>query len=141
MEDFGIPEDEPFGDEADVFDLCDHCGRVLADEDVLGALVPDSSAFHATDPGLDGKRVLTACSVDHLAVLVEEYRQRPFVDEEQWAGKVCRALTDSDEPVPLSVVAELSGLSVRQAEQGVEWHNARAQEWRARYGDGDGDGE
>ncbi|MFJ8622224.1 hypothetical protein ACIRD3_05195 [Kitasatospora sp. NPDC093550] len=139
MEDIGPPPaGDPTGDDAEGLDLCDHCGRAVADADLLGALVPDSSALHPTDPDLDGKRVLLACSVDHLAALIEEYRHRRFVPEEQWAGKVCRALADCDEPVPISVVARLSGLSEHQAVQGVEWHNARAREWRERFGEPDG---
>ncbi|MFJ9610644.1 hypothetical protein ACIRS1_30315 [Kitasatospora sp. NPDC101176] len=136
MEDIGPPAgDWTTGDDADGLDLCDHCGQAVANSDLLGALVPDSSALHATDPGLDGKRVLTACSVEHLAALIEHYRVRPFVPAEQWAGKVCRAIADYDEPVPLSLVARLSGLSVQEASQGVEWHNARAREWRETYGE------
>ncbi|MBD0693220.1 hypothetical protein BG452_40705 [Streptomyces sp. CBMA123] len=96
--------------------------------------MPDSSALHPSDPDLDGSRVLTACGVEHLAELVGQYRRRPFVPEEQWAGKICRALAGQDDPVPLSLVARLSGLSVEQATRGVEWHNARARAWRARYG-------
>ncbi|MEU6237990.1 hypothetical protein [Kitasatospora sp. NPDC047058] len=136
MEDIGPPAEDPFGDaaDADAYDMCDQCGQVVADIDLLSALVPDSSALSADDPAMDGKRVLTACSVDHLAALVEQYRLRPFVPEEQWAAKVCRTLAGHEEPVPLSVVAELSGLSEQQAQQGVDWHNARAREWKARYG-------
>ncbi|MEU3570354.1 hypothetical protein AB0E96_18305 [Kitasatospora sp. NPDC036755] len=37
--------------------------------------------------------------------------------------------------MPLSVVARLSGLSEHEAVEGVQWHNARAREWRRRYGD------
>ncbi|MGW2254284.1 hypothetical protein ACWCXH_29440 [Kitasatospora sp. NPDC001660] len=135
MEDYGPPADDLSGGISETLDLCDLCGRAVAHGDLLSALVPDSSALHATDPELDGERVLTACTVDHLAALTEQYRHRPFVPEEQWAGKVCRALADYDDAVPLSMVAALSGLSVRQAARGVEWHNARAREWRARYGD------
>lgn len=135
MEDIGPPADGSSADDVEALDLCDHCGQAVPESDLLSALVPDSSALHPTDPNLDGKRVIIACSVDHLAELVAYYRHRVFVPEEQWAGKVCRALADYDGPVPLSTVAQLSGLSVRQAEQGVEWHNARAREWQARYGD------
>ncbi|WP_316527426.1 hypothetical protein [Kitasatospora brasiliensis] len=134
MVDIGPPTDGPFGDDADALDLCDHCGRAVAGADLIGALVPDSSALHPTDPGLDGKRAVLACSAEHLSALVEGYHRRPFVPEEQWAGKVCRALADYDEPMPLSLVAQLSGLSEGQAVEGVEWHNARAREWRQRYG-------
>ncbi|MFF2350960.1 hypothetical protein ACFVVL_14375 [Kitasatospora sp. NPDC058115] len=131
----------PGAHDAAGYDLCDHCGRVLHDEELLGALVPDSSAVHAHDPGLDGRRVVTACSSDHLAALIAEYRNRPFVHEEQWAAKVCRTLADCDEPVPLGLVAALSGLSEHQAQRGVDWHNARAREWRARYGEPGADGD
>ncbi|MEV7189664.1 hypothetical protein [Kitasatospora sp. NPDC093102] len=137
MEDIGPPTGDPAGDDAQALDLCDHCGRAVASADLLGAVVPDSSALHSTEPALDGKRVVLACSVDHLATLIEDYRHRPFVPEEQWAAKVCRTLARCDEPVPLSVVARLSGLSERQAADGVEWHNARAREWQRRYGDRD----
>ncbi|MFF3072243.1 hypothetical protein ACFVSN_29735 [Kitasatospora sp. NPDC057904] len=140
MEDIGPPADDPFGGTPETLDLCDLCGRAVPGDDLLSALVPDSSALHVSDPDLDGKRVLTACTVGHLADLIEQYRRRPFVLEEQWAGKVCRVIAEyDDEPVPISTVAALSGLSVEQAQQGVEWHNARAREWRARYGDPDDD--
>ncbi|MFI9318600.1 hypothetical protein ACIGXI_02265 [Kitasatospora aureofaciens] len=135
MEDFGTPADDSAADDREAVDLCDHCGRVVPAADLLSALVPDSSALHPSDPELDGRRVLTACTVEHLAELVEYYRERPFVLEEQWAGKVCRALAEQEDAVPLSLVARMSGLSVQQAAQGVEWHNARAREWQARYGD------
>ncbi|MEU8511039.1 hypothetical protein AB0C76_05545 [Kitasatospora sp. NPDC048722] len=139
MEDIGPPADDRSDGTPETLDLCDLCGQAVPADDLLCALVPDSSALHVRDPDLDGKRALTACTVDHLADLIEQYRRRPFVLEEQWAGKVCRALAEYDEPVPLRTVAALSGLSEEQAEQGVEWHNARAREWRARYGDpGDG---
>ncbi|MFI9361451.1 hypothetical protein ACIG5E_10350 [Kitasatospora sp. NPDC053057] len=135
MEDFGPPADDWTADDTEAFDLCDQCGRVLAASDLLSALVPDSSALHPSDPELDGRRVLTACTLEHLAELVEQYRGRPFVPEEQWAGKVCRTLAAQEEPVPLSLVARMSGLSVQQTVRGVEWHNTRAREWQARYGD------
>ncbi|MET8545974.1 hypothetical protein ABZW03_35890 [Kitasatospora sp. NPDC004799] len=140
MEDIGPPADGPAaGDDTEALDLCDQCGRVVATADLLGALVPDSSALHPTRSALDGRRLVLACCVEHLAALIVEYRHRPFVSAEQWAGKVCRALADCAEPVPLDVVARPSGLSVRQAVEGVEWHNARAREWRRRYGEPGGD--
>lgn len=137
MEDIGPPADDRSGGTPERLDLCDLCGWAVPEDGLLSALVPDSSALHVSDPELDGKRALTACSVDHLAELIEQYRRRPFVQEEQWAGKVCRTLAeyDDDAPVPLRLVAALSGLSEEQAQQGVEWHNAKAREWRARYGD------
>lgn len=135
MEDIGPPTgDRPEREDADTLDLCDQCGRAVDQDDLLSALVPDSSVVDATDPELDGERVLLACSPEHLSALIEEYRRRPFVPEEQWAAKVCRTLLGHDEPVPLDLIAEQSGLSVPEAEAGVEWHNERAREWRERYG-------
>ncbi|MFI9081946.1 hypothetical protein ACIGW8_36840 [Streptomyces sioyaensis] len=50
---------------------------------VLGE-VADSSAVYVYDLGFDGRRFVTACSQEHLAVLRERYRRRPFVVEELW---------------------------------------------------------
>ncbi|MFB7908308.1 hypothetical protein ACFC1T_17910 [Kitasatospora sp. NPDC056076] len=130
-------EDRAWAADFEPCDICDLCGEVVGDDDLLGALVPDSSAVYGTDPALDGKRVLTACTVDHLAVLVEQYRARPFVAEELWAAKVRRAVAEVAPPVPLSLLAKLSGISEQEALRGIYWHNARAREWRARYGGAD----
>ncbi|MFF2747782.1 hypothetical protein ACFVVA_19805 [Kitasatospora sp. NPDC058048] len=135
MKDTGRSADGPLGDDAEALDLCDHCGEAVARADLVSVLVPDSSALHRSDPALDGRRVLRACSAEHLTALIDRYRRRPFIPEEQWAGKVCRTLAGREGPVPLGLVARLSGLSVQEAVQGVEWHNARAREWRAQYGD------
>ncbi|MFI9270947.1 hypothetical protein ACIGXM_09595 [Kitasatospora sp. NPDC052896] len=123
-------------DPDDLPELCDKCGTVITEDDELYALVPDSSALHEDDPRLDGKRVLTACSIDHLGDLVEEYRRRPYLDEEQWAGKVCRVLEEQDGEVSLETLALATGLSEQQVDRGVAWHNARARAWQERYGDG-----
>lgn len=56
------------------------------------AIVPDSSSIHAVDPRFDGKRMVVACTKEHLAALVKEYRQRPFADAELWAGEIARAI-------------------------------------------------
>ena len=78
--------------------------------------------------------MLTACTVDHLAEIVEQYRRRPFVPEEQWAGKVCRALEHNGGPLSLTELLEVSGLSEEQVDRGVDWHNARARELQRRFG-------
>ncbi|WP_431682408.1 hypothetical protein [Kitasatospora sp. KL5] len=117
----------------DLPELCDVCGAVLADGEELYALVPDSSAVHAFEPDFDGKRVLTACGVDHLAEIVDQYRRRPFVPEEQWAGKICRALEQTGEPLTPEELAAISGLSQEQVDRGVDWHNARARALQRRW--------
>ena len=136
MYDEDFPDEEP-ADEADLPELCDLCGTAITHEaDELYALVPDSSAVHVSDPRADGKRVLTACSIDHLAELVDQYRNRPFQPAELWAGKVCRALEQSHGPVTLSELARAVELSEEQTQSGVDWHNARASEWQRRFGGG-----
>ncbi|MFF3071759.1 hypothetical protein ACFVSN_36035 [Kitasatospora sp. NPDC057904] len=126
--------ERPSAGDFEPYDICDLCGQVAGDDELLAAIVPDSSAVHDTNPSLDGKRGLTACTVDHLAALVEEYRDRPFMPEEQWAAKIRRALATLDTPVGLSVVAELSGLSEAEAMRGIDWHTARVREWQAGNG-------
>ncbi|PYC69144.1 hypothetical protein C7C46_28245 [Streptomyces tateyamensis] len=131
----GWDEDEDGYGEPDLPELCDECGVTIEDEaDELYALVPDSSAINDADPRGDGKRLLTACSIDHLAQLVEVYRRRPFQPEELWAAKVCRELAQTDGPVTLEALAVACDLSPQQAQSGVDWHNARAREWRHRFG-------
>jgi len=56
------------------------------------ALVKDSSAIHAVDPKFDGKRMVVACSPEHLRELAGQYKRRPFVEAELWAGKIDRAM-------------------------------------------------
>jgi len=51
-------------------ELCDFCGAVVSDETELYAFVPDSSAIHAHDPTLDGQRLVSVCTEDHLRQLV-----------------------------------------------------------------------
>lgn len=128
--------DDPLRDDPDPSELCDACGTVITDEtDGIFALVPDSSALHAIDPGLDGRRVLIACSLDHLAELVDEYRHRPYAVDELWAGKVCRALEENGGSLSLPAIAAASRLSEAQVERGVDWHNARARDWQRHFGD------
>lgn len=113
-------------------ELCDLCGTVISEATELVALVQDSSAVHAHDAAFDGWRLVTACTQEHLRELVEQYRQRPFVEAEQWAGKIMRAVAgshgrrvDDDD-----VLCELTGLTVQQIHAGVAWHNDRARAMR-----------
>ncbi|MDH6709838.1 hypothetical protein P3T27_006587 [Kitasatospora sp. MAA19] len=69
---------------------------MIADGSEVYFLVRDSSVVHRTDPKHDGQRLLVACGREHGRQLVEQYRSRPFVDPEQWAAKIMRAL---DQPV------------------------------------------
>lgn len=57
-------------------ELCDWCGAVVA----------DGTAVY------DGKRLVTACGAEHMAQLQRQYQARPWLEVEQWAGKVQRAM-------------------------------------------------
>ncbi|MFE7525456.1 hypothetical protein ACFU7Y_07020 [Kitasatospora sp. NPDC057542] len=75
-------------------ELRDLCGTVISDGSEYHALVRDSSVTHRTDPRLDGKRFITACSPEHGRQLIEQYQDRPFVEAELQAGKTGRALLE-----------------------------------------------
>jgi hypothetical protein len=116
-------------------ELCDLCGAVVADSTELYALVPDSSAVHAVDPKFDGKRMVVGCSREHLTELVEQYKRRPFVDEELWAGKIVRAMRKYPERrISEQDLARETGLAPDQVERAVDWQNAQVREWREKYG-------
>ncbi|MFE1856395.1 hypothetical protein [Streptomyces sp. NPDC059489] len=87
------------------------------------AFVPDSSAIYWHDPKMDGRRMVMTCSVEHLEQLVEEYRRRPFVDAELWAGKMARAMFWHSGEVSEDELFAETGLSPEQIEQAVTWHN------------------
>ncbi|MER5438170.1 hypothetical protein [Streptomyces sp. NPDC002790] len=115
-------------------DLCDLCGVVIADGGEVYGLVPDSSAVHAGRRGQDGLRLVCACSPGHLELLDEQYRQRPFVGEELWAGRIVRVM-DGHPGGELSrgQLAYPAGLLPGQIAMAVAWFNARARE---RFGGG-----
>ncbi|MEJ8654723.1 hypothetical protein WKI65_43495 [Streptomyces sp. MS1.AVA.3] len=119
-------------------ELCDLCGAAITDQSEVYTVVRDSSAIHAHDPKLDGKRWLTACSRDHMAALVDQYKQRPFVDAELWAGKIDRAVEAHGGKISPEVLAEETRLTHSQIELGVLWQNLGALRWHQRFGKGDG---
>ncbi|NKQ59210.1 hypothetical protein HFP15_40865 [Amycolatopsis sp. K13G38] len=113
--------------EQDAPELCDFCGTVVSEETELYAFVPDSSAIHGQDAKFDGKRLVSACTDDHLHRLVEQYRRRPFIDAELWAGKVFRAVdSHRGRRIDDDTLVGLTGLTVHQIHAGIAWHNERA---------------
>ena len=120
-------------------ELCDLCGTVVSDETELYGLVPDSSAVHAHEAKFDGKRMIVACSPEHLAELREQYRRRPFVDEELWAGKIVRAVR-AHPGISAEELTEETGLAPDRIERAVAWQNAQSLEWREKYGPNDNNG-
>jgi hypothetical protein len=129
---------EPGDEEEAQPELCDLCGTVVSDSTECYALVPDSSSIHAVDPKFDGKRMIVGCSREHLAELVEQYKQRPFVDAELWAGKIGRAIEAHGGRISPEELAEETGLTEAQIELGVLWQNLGALRWHQRFGKGDG---
>ncbi|MEV0052876.1 hypothetical protein AB0H34_20510 [Saccharopolyspora shandongensis] len=64
-------------------ELCDWRGTMISDKSELYSLVPDSSVIHASDPKFDGQRLIVACGDEHMRLLVEVYRRRPFIEADQ----------------------------------------------------------
>ncbi|MFJ9850381.1 hypothetical protein [Streptomyces sp. NPDC101150] len=103
--------------------LCDLCGEPIPPQSQLFSLVPDSSVTHPSDPGQDGQRLLAACSSEHLAELQQQYRQRPYVNEELWAGKIARALRAHPEGLDEDQLAQATGLNFVQIEHTLSWES------------------
>jgi hypothetical protein len=104
--------------------LCDLCGEHLTPATQVFSLVPDSSTIHPYNADLDGMRRLAACSPAHLGELQQHYRQRPYIKEELWAGKIARALRlqpDLDE----EELAEVTDLNFLQIERSLTWESER----------------
>jgi hypothetical protein len=112
-------------EEAELPEVCDLCCVVIANGSECYAIAPDSSVIHAGDPKLDGQRVLSACSPHHLGELQQQYRQRPFVNEEQWAGKIRRAMADHPLGLSQEQLIEATGLNLLQIERAVAWERER----------------
>ncbi|OLZ64584.1 hypothetical protein AV521_34770 [Streptomyces sp. IMTB 2501] len=100
--------------------------------------MPDSSVIHGHDPKLDGKRWLTACSPEHLAALVDVYKERPFVYAELWVGKIGRAVEAHHGRISPEKLAEETGLTQVQIELGELWQELDALRWHRWFGKADG---
>ena len=119
-------------------ELCDLCGVVVSDGTEVYALVWDSSAIHAVDPDLDGRRMIIACCDDHLTELIGQYKRRPFLRPELWAGQIARAMERHPEGLGDDDLIAETGLDPGQIEVGVMWHNLEFIRWHRRFGEGDG---
>ncbi|MET7620552.1 hypothetical protein [Streptomyces sp. NPDC005408] len=123
-------------DETALPDICDLCGQPLDEETELLALVDDSSAIHTSDPKMDGKRLVTVCSPDHLTELQRQYAERPYSEPELWAGKIARAMRSYPNGIKPKQLRRETGLTDQQIEAAVNWGNERAR--RHRSGESDG---
>ncbi|MCZ4103238.1 hypothetical protein [Streptomyces sp. H39-C1] len=107
-------------------DICDACARPLTDGCHLG-VVRDSSAIHPRHRARDGRRLIAACSPEHLLALQREYRERPFVHEELWAGQILRALAQQPDGLAAEALCAATGLDDLQIRRAMEWEQHRAQ--------------
>ncbi|MCZ4103236.1 hypothetical protein QMK19_23920 [Streptomyces sp. H10-C2] len=103
-------------------DICDLCARRLTDGCQMG-VVPDSSAIHARSPARDGRRLVVACSPEHLAALQQEYRTRPYVPEELWAGQIDRAQALQPKVLSRDALSAAAGLSLLEVQRALAWKN------------------
>ncbi|UQA96296.1 hypothetical protein [Streptomyces halobius] len=117
--------------------FCDLCGAPLSPTSQMFSLVPDSSVIHPDDPDQDGQRLLAACTPEHLGELRERHRQRPYVKEELWAGKIDRALRAHPEGLDEEQLAEATGLNFIQIEHTLSWESERFLRRQASLGDVD----
>ncbi|MGW2793618.1 hypothetical protein ACWC9H_27315 [Streptomyces sp. NPDC001251] len=108
-------------------DICDLCGQPLSEETARMALVPDSSSIHASDPKMDGNRLVTVCSAEHLTNIQQQYAQRPFIDAELWTGQIYRAMRAYPGGIKPKQLRRATGLTDQQIEAAMHWsqHHAR----------------
>jgi hypothetical protein len=104
-------------------ELCDFCGAAIVSGVPLYGYVADSSAVHPQKEWLDGLRAIAACSAEHLAGLRDQYRQRPFVEEELWAGKISRALDRCPQGLTVEELGQRTGLTLSDIRRAIAWHN------------------
>ncbi|MFE9934343.1 hypothetical protein [Streptomyces sp. NPDC005533] len=101
--------------------VCDLCRRVIPLGDGLCSRVRDSSWADPVDPRYDGRRLIIVCDTGHLAKLQEQFRQRPFVNEELWAAKINRAHLRHQGTLGMNQLAEETGLVLHQIEAAALW--------------------
>lgn len=73
--------------------------------------------------------MVVGCTKEHLADLVEQYKRRPFIEAELWAGKIARALQKYEGRINEEDLAEETGLTPDQIEAGVTWQNIEFLRW------------
>ncbi|MGX5185744.1 hypothetical protein ACWKT5_23705 [Streptomyces avermitilis] len=130
-------EEPNLGDEDKALpELCDLCGAVVADATEWYSVVQDSSVVHSVDPRLDGRRMVVGCSREHLTQLIEQYKDRPFVDAELWAGKISRAIDTHGGRISSEELTAETGLTEAQVKLGVLWQNLGALRWHQQFGGG-----
>ncbi|MFC9281617.1 hypothetical protein [Streptomyces collinus] len=106
-------------------ELCDLCGATFPEGDVVRRHVPDSSSVSGHNDWFDGLRLVTACRPEHLDVLREIYRRRPYTQEELWAAKITRALSHGPPVLSVEELGCRTGLHEPEIRRAIAWHNSR----------------
>ncbi|MEU3949744.1 helix-turn-helix domain-containing protein [Streptomyces sp. NPDC029526] len=120
----------PHRDTVPPVELCDLCAATFPADRAVHCLVPDSSCVQERGGRADGLRLLTACGEGHLEELREDYRRRPFVEEELWAAKVAQVLGTGPRALTVEELARRTGLHEPEIHRAVVWHNRRLREAR-----------
>ncbi|UYB40953.1 hypothetical protein SLV14_003633 [Streptomyces sp. Je 1-4] len=128
------PDEDEFVDENDdgepFLDTCDQCGGLLQlglyeGDDPLLTVLPDSSAIYQDNPKRDGTVMVMVCSAECLQKIEEKFRQRPFVHEELWAGKIVRAIMEHPQGLSPRELDRETGLKPSQILAGLAWLEER----------------
>jgi hypothetical protein len=114
-------DDGPLPQDFSLPDLCDLCHQAIEPGATVYGKVRDSSFAHPADPEQDGRRLLIACSVSHLADLQQQDRDRPFVNEELWLLKIDRAMRQHPNELTTEQFAKATGLNLLQLEAAATW--------------------
>jgi hypothetical protein len=105
---------------------CAHCGQRIPGGSGQGALLPDATVIDAYASDRDGHRYVSACTSDHLQVLIDLARH-DWVVEQLWFGQLCRASTQPGATgVVVAQLAEHAGLSDDHLRRGLEWNAQRS---------------
>lgn len=118
----GVPVDRADPHARDL--CCGVCHRPMVIGRAQYVVLRDSSVIDPEDPSMDGRRVLPACSSEHVEAL--RAAAPPWLDEQLWWGQLARAQrqTHRGPPVPLPTLARQAGLSLEQAQRALAWRRA-----------------
>lgn len=106
--------------------VCGYCDMLVTAGTGQQALVPDSSAIYPDDPGLDGRRVVTACGREHLERLIERARTA-WVDEQWWFGRLIRvSVRPSLRGAPIELLAADARLTPENLRAALAWNARKA---------------
>ena len=103
---------------------CGLCQRPIIAGRAQYVVLRDSTVIHPEDPSMDGRRVVAACTSEHVDAL--QAAAPRWCDEQLWFGQLTRAQqrSHSGSPLPLPTAARRAGLSIEQAQRALAWRRA-----------------